>query len=209
MTLGKVNGAKIDRFSGEGGGRGGSDLKLAKTSMDLSTPFGIDCHSQRSIPLNSASCHCVVLSFPLDVGCTPSNDLLIARFAVVSQHTVHFVSQPALRSDPTHSAFVARHLVGVCQTAVPREHSRSSGQEFVQCCVLLTFSCCQSQSMFLTFRQSQSMFFDYLSTSIDVRDRSCRAAHSSFPGDVEQMLRTSTHDAASCSSHTFMHFLLS
>ena len=79
----------------------------------------------------------------------------------MSQPTVHFVSHsfPALRSDPTHSAFVARHLVGVCQTAVLREPTRSSGHEFVQRCVLLTFSCChQPQSMFLTSRQSQSMF---------------------------------------------------
>ena len=39
-----------------------------------------------------------------------------------------------------------------------REPSRSSGHKFVQRCVLLTFSCCQSQSMFLTSHQSQSMF---------------------------------------------------
>ena len=85
---------------------------------------------------------------------------LIVSFAVVSQPTVHFVSHsfPALRSDPTHSAFVARHIVGVCQTVVLRETSRSSGLEFVQRCVLLTFSCCQSQSMFSTSCQPQSMF---------------------------------------------------
>ena len=53
---------------------------------------------------------------------------------------------------------LSRHLVGVCQTAVLREPSRSSGHEFVQRCVLLTFSCCQSQSMFVTSRQPQSMF---------------------------------------------------
>ena len=125
--------------------------------MDLSTrdcPFtAVDTAQFRMMSLRQS-----VLS--VDVRRTPSTDLLIASFAVVNQPTVHFVSHsfPALRSDPTHSAFVARHLVGICQTAVLREPSRSSGHEFVQRCVLLTFSCCQSQSMFLTSRQPQSMF---------------------------------------------------
>ena len=92
--------------------------------MDLSTPLGIDCpiHSgrYRSIPrgVTASFCH---LRYTFDV--LFHTDLLITSFAVVSQPTVHFVSHPfpAPRSDPTHSAFVARHLVKIRQTAVLRE----------------------------------------------------------------------------------------
>ena len=170
--------------------------------MDLSTPLGIDCpiHSgrYRSIPrgVTASFCH---LRYTFDV--LLQTDLLITSFAVVSQPTVHFVSHPfpAPRSDPTHSAFVARHLVGVRQTAVLREpftifrtRVRST----------LRTSDLQLSSISIDVLDPSSM-----SISIDVHDRSGRAADSSLPGDVERKLRTPTHDAAPCSSHTFVHFL--
>ena len=138
-------------------------------------------------------------------------DLLITSFAVVSRPTVHFVSHTFLapRSDPTHSTFVARHLVGVRQTAVLREpftifrtRVRST----------LRTSDLQLSSISIDVLDLSSISIDVhdlLSISIDVHDRSRRAADSSLPGDVERKLRTSTHDAAPCSSHTFVHFLLS
>ena len=190
--------------------------------MDLSTPLGIDSsiHSgrYRSIPhgVTASFCH---LRETFDV--LLQTDLLITSFAVVNQPTVHFVSHPfpALRSDPTHSAFVTRHLVGVCQTAVLREPFTIFGTRVRS---TLRTSDLQLSSISIDVLNPSSIsivvldllstsidVLDPLSISIDVHDRSRRAADSSLPGDVERKLRTSTHDAAPCSSHTFGHFLLS